>query len=316
MHDIIAFLKGAVSRSPNPGIMGCYIANGDALFAYNEKIQAGVSLETGAKFNVPAIELEAALARMPEVKSLAFDGEALQINGGRVRATIQCVIDDPPNFPPLPDKWIPCPERFAGALKLALPFTGEQGWTAGIQISNGVITAIKNTGGIRIIMPSLEMAEPALITKDCAEFIAAQGSPSDYANQQSALFFRWADGRWLRAQLLNAKMPESVESIFDKAGVNAPCEITDEWRAAYEDVAALSEGRVQFDNQGWRSAKGAGRAFIEIETLGLLENHESKWQTDVLGPVIACASAWNPSAYPNPALFIGESFKGVVVGIR
>lgn len=316
MHDIIAFLKGAISRAPNPGMMGCYIATGDALFAYNGQIQAGVSLDIGTKFNVPAIELEAALARMREIKALSFDGESLTVTGSRVKATIQCVVDEPPSFPEASEEWQPCPTGLVAALKLALPFVGEQGWTSGIELANDSITAIKNTSGIRLTLPELDISEPAMLTKDCAEFISAQGEPSDYIAGENAFFFRWQDGRWLRAQLLNTKAPPTIEAVFEKAGTEAPCEITEEWREAYEDAAALSEGRVQFDNEGWRSAKGAGRSFIEIKTPGLPPGHKSQWHTDVLGPVIACASAWNPAAYPSPSLFIGENFKGVVVGMR
>lgn len=317
MHDIINFLKPAVNRAPNTGVAGCYIATGTSIFAYNGSIQAGVSAETGASFNVPAAELEAALGRMQMVSGLEFNGETLTVRGGRLRVAIQCIVDVAPAFPVMPGKWLACPPALGHALQLAAPFTSEQGWSSGIRLSSNCVTAIKNTGGIKIDVPGLELEKPVLITATCAQFIEAVGMPAMYAVVPGAVFFQWMDGRWLRAQLLNTEMPNDVvESIFAAAGSDTPCPITADWRQSFEDVAVLSEGRITLDAQGWHGSKGAGRVDIEIGTPGLGADSKSAWQAAALAPVMACAAAWNPGSYPKGSLFIGPGIRGVVIGTR
>jgi hypothetical protein len=315
VHEVIAFLKGAIFRSPNAGIMGCYSVSRTSISARKDGLQAGVALESAAEFNVPAEEFEAALGRMREIQSLAYSGQDLTIKSGRLKATIQCVDGEPPALPAMPEVWKPAPPSLVPALKLAAPFLGEQGWSAGVRLMDGRVTAIKNTAGIDIAVPGLEL-EPSLLPAEAAAFVIEQGAPESYVREGGSLMFLWSDGRWARCQLLAAEMPEVVEKILDGAGEEAPIEITSEWREAFADAAALSDGVVSFAPNRLFSGRGAGRGVVEIETAGLPADFVSHWQVPVLEPVLACAARWNPAAYPRPALFVGEGLRGVVIGIR
>lgn len=314
MHDIINFLKGAVNRTAAGTVMGCYVVKNGSITARNESMQAGVEMDSEIEFNVPAEEFEAAIARMKTVGGIEFSGSEVTVKGGRLRSTIMCVDAEPPEVPALPDAWSAAPAGLAAALKLATPFLNDSGWSSGVRLMEGRITAIKNTGGIDISLPGLDMLA-TLLTGECAEFIGAQGDPAEFAHQGTAVVFRWQDGRWLRVQAMNAEMPEMVERILADAGTDAPIEITPEFREAYADAAALSDGTVILHPGGLRGVKGAAQNDIEIEIDGLPAGHASRWQTKVLDPVVACATHWNPAASPKPALFRGPSLRGVVVGI-
>ena len=314
MHDIINFLKGAVNRTAAGTVMGCYVVKNGSITARNESMQAGVEMGSEIEFNVPAEEFEAAIARMKTVQGLEFSGSEITVKGGRLKSTILCVDAEPPEVPALPDEWLPSPPGLAAALKSAIPFLNDQGWSSGVRLMDGRITAIKNTCGIDISLPG--MALPAtLLTGECATFIGAQGDPTELCRQGNAVIFRWQDGRWLRVQTMSTEMPDMVERILDDAGTDAPVEITAEFREAFADAAALSDGTVVIHPGGLRAVKGAAQNDIELDIAGLPTGHASRWHAKVLEAALPCASHWNPAASPKPAFFRGPNCRGVIVGI-
>jgi len=313
MHEIISFLKDAVTRGPTPGIVGCYIVRGGSIYARNQAMQAGVAMASEVEFSVPADEFDAALGRMKEVQSLTVDNDSITIKAGRLKATIKCDTDEPPPLPNMPSEWLACPAGLTAALSLARPFLGERGWSQGIRLMDGHVTALSNPSGIDISVEGLKL-EPALITEDVAAFLITQGNPDEYHASEDALMFRWANGRWLRAQLLTDKMPD-VERLFAAAGDETPVAITPEWRQAYEDAAALSDGTVKLTKDGLHSLKGASSSVVEILT-DVPNDHVSFWATKIFDPIVACAQSWNPAAHPSAALFKGHNLRGVVMGKR
>lgn len=316
MHDIIKFLKKAVKRGAvTPTVANCYIVRQSGIYVRNESMQAGVNAESGVEFNVPAEEFEAALARMNEVQSLNYDGQSVTVRAGRLKATIQCIDGEPPDMPALPNVWSTTPPNLIKSLKAALPFIADTSWASGIRLKTGKVTAINNASGIDIELPELELETECNMPSAVAEFLADQELPAEYSADGSAIMFRWADGRWLRAQCLVTSFPDMVDKIFTDAGEDAPIEVTEDWRAAYADASALSDGMVMLTPQAVGGTKGAGQSRVEIET-PLSAGHTSYWRTKYLDPVIAFATHWNPESYPNPSLFIAPGIRGVVIGVR
>lgn len=321
MHAIIDFLKEAVDRSSTAGVCGCYIIKGGSIYARNDQIQAGVLFPTDLEFNVPAAEFEAAISRMKEVAELNFNGDVLLVRGGRVKANISCVLAEAPHLPALPEEWSPIPGGFTDVLKIATLFTGERGWAAGIRMMTGSVTACSNASGVIIDVPSLEMQDEILISTGCVEFLSKTNPPIDYATEADtagtpcSIVFRWEDGRWMRAQLLEGKMPEVVERIFSSIGDDAPVAITKEFREALDDTSALTEGIVTVHASSIAGAKGAAQVDVEVTT-GVADDHRSAWNLKTMAPVVQCATHWNPASYPAPSLFKGPGIRGVVVGVK
>lgn len=276
---------------------------------------AGVASESAACMNIPAEELEAALARMANVDGISFDGNNVTIRGGRLKATIQCIDGEPPDVPAMPSEWQPCPAGLLPALALAAPFCADDGWASGIRLMEGRITAINNASGVDVEVPALTLDVPAVLPQAAAAFLAACGAPAEYAVTEGALIFRWLDGRWLRCQMLVGAFPDMVDKILDSAGDVAPVAISPEWRNGYADASALSDGTITITPSTVSGTKGAGNGTVEIET-AVPEGHRSHWATKRLDPVIACVQRWNPDAWPNVARFYGEGLRGVVIGVR
>lgn len=317
MHELVAFLKEAVTRTPNAGINGCYIVRNGHIYSRTPGLQAGVPMESEINFNIPAHALDKALARMKEISELAIDDEqsTVTITAGRLRTTIKCNTQDPPDMPSLPKKWKPCPPDLVTGLSLALPFIGERGWSLGIRLKTGKITALCNTSAIDISVKGLTLPNELLLTKETADFLIAQGAPDQYQAEEVAILFRWNDGRWVRAQLLNDKMQSNVDSLFDKAHekVDKWFAVDEAFREAFADACALSDSRLKLSETGFDVRQSDMDAHVNWN--GFPVGHVSFWEQKCLEKVFACAERWSPLRYPGGCPFVGENFRGVAMGI-
>lgn len=323
MHDIINFLKGAVDREATTSVNGCYMFKGGYIHARNNFLHAIFAAEGKVEFNVPASELDAALARMPEIQSLKIKGDVLTIKCGRLSSNIKLIMNEAHDLPDMPEEWNFMPDGFTSSLTKAVLFLGEIGWTQGISISDERVMAVRNNRGIDIKVENLHLDSPVLITKEVAKFLIAQGDPSEYAevpysnNREgvSAIMFRWEDGRVVKAQLLDMQA-QNVDRVFDEAGTETPLLITSEWREAYEDAVGLSDGKITITPKGFKTVKGVANNTVDFPMPELPEGHESHWETDNLNPMLEVGTAWNPNAYPDKALFTGDGVRGLVMGFR
>lgn len=322
MHALVAFLKGAVTRIPNPGVYGCYVVKGGNIYAFDRSagLQAGVPMESDVDFNVPAEALDKALARMKEVQAMTVEddgvqGTAVTIKSGRLRATIKCNTDPAPDIPTLGDEWTACPQEFTAGLALAIPFLGERGWSMGIRLKAGRMTALNNASMIDISIPGLALDGEVLLTKAAAEFLIAQGVPDQYQTEGSAISFRWDDGRWVRTQLLNDKMQASVDDLIERtfAPIKKWFDIDDEFREAYADAVALSDDRLVFTDAGFDVRKADMDSHVDFARLP--PGHRSYWDHKIIGKVLGCAARWNPTPHPAGCPFTGDNFRGIVMGI-
>jgi hypothetical protein len=317
MHDIISFLKAAVTRGDSPGVAGCYVVKGGVIYCRSMAMQAGVGMESAVDFNVPAGALDAALSRMKEIQSLTVDDGKVVIRSGRMSSTIRLNPEEPPGLPDMPKKWTKTPVGFAQAVELAKAHIGEMGWSACVRIMDGRVTAFRNASGIDINVVGLKLKNENLITSEVADFLVAQGGSDEYAEQENSICFRWDDGRWMRAQLYNAKMAEAnIANIFENAGTLVPVEITQDMKAAYEDAAAMTDKIVMMTAEGFEGRRGEGesRNVIECKIKGVPKDHRSIWDTKYLDVVMAQAKAWNPLTWPAPCYYEGPGFRGVVMG--
>jgi len=319
MHDIVEFLKSVVERNPSIAIKGCYLISDGAMHAIGNSMHAGLNVgwNDGA-FNVPADAMDRQLSRMKEIESIRVnDDGTIKLTAGRLRATIKCVAEPAPGPPDFPDEWSASPPGLAQAIALAAPFvsTDDDRWTSGVRIGTGRVTAITNFHGIDVKLEGLDL-EAALISKSVADFIIAQGDPDELVREERSLSFRWNDGRWCRAQLLDTEMPMGVvDRIFDGVGMDGIIDIDNSWREAYEDAVALSSnGIIRVSREGFATKNDTTDAFVDYPMDVLSEDHISYWDSKYVGKAIAVATSWNPIGYPNPALFLGPNFRGIVMG--
>lgn len=311
----VAFLKGAIERGPVAGIMGCYFVREGMMYAHNEYVQAGVPFNSQDEqdFIVPATELEFTVGRMNGEPQISIVDQDVVIKSGRLRSSIPVVDGEPPVMANTDGDWLELPKGFCAALKQALQFAGEQGWSASVRLMDGHITAINNRCGVDIDMPDLEVGAAKMLAVRSVEFLCSVDEPVAYLCAETSMMFQWQDGRWARFQLLAYDMPAQVDELMKGAHGEVPVEITADWRAAYEDVAALSDGDVVLHPKGLEAKKGAAKVLVEIDAPEFAGR--SRWTCKVLNPMLAVATHWSPNNHPKAAPFAGPGLRGLVMGV-
>ena len=277
---------------------------------------AGASFDCSVSFAISANETDAILSRIKSVTDLIVDGYVLKIHGGRLKASVQLSTDEPPIVPAIPEKLATVPAGFIESLKVASKFIGDVRWSAGVRLYQNRITAASKAVAIDITLEGLDSPIPVMLTKAAVLFLISQPAPLQYAVNANTVFFKWANDRWLSAQLLNDMMPEAiVKGVFDKVAGDCPIPITDETRAACADAIALSEGKLWITKGGFEGRKGVAKTFCECP-MDLPEDHCSAWGAADIEAMMTCATAWNLAQWPEPVGFIGPNIRGAISGIR
>lgn len=317
MHDIVAFLKGAVDDSDTAGVYACYVVREGCIYAYNGTLQAGLPFDGKVAFNIPAAELNRALDRMSEIQTLTIKDGTVRIKAGRLSATIRCNTEEAQPPPAMPEEWQDSPPGLCAALALAKPFmdNDQTRFTSCTRLMTGRVTAMNGVNGIDVAVKGLELEHPILLTAKVVEFLIAQGDPDGLHLDENYLLMSWEDGRWARAQLYHGAMANTVDQILENAGKKAPVAMDAAWREAYADASGLSANdAIQLTSTSLNTKNDRADGVVEHETKGLPKDHTTYWTLKALNPVVAIAQAWNPASYPAPSLFTGPGFRGVVLG--
>lgn len=326
MKAEIAFLKNAAAHIEGAEINGCYIIRDGYIYAGNGPIMAGAPFDCDEQFAIPAEDLEAAVARMPDrivlskrEKAGERGGTLVQVIGGKLRSTINCRDDEPEPIPqavsledgPL-DAWAKIPHDFAAKVGAAIPFAHTEGsWHTGIHVHANSVVAVSNRGAIQFDL-SAEMPNMSL-TPDAAKFIA-DNEPSEYLIDGNSMLFKWHDGRWLRCQMMAYDFPPSALELFSR---EQPTEVAVHmgWTDALEDACALAADRVELQSQRMIGRKGNSITEVAIKT-DVPADHASVWGATLLTSMARHATHWNPAAHPEPAKFVGQGLRGLIIGTK
>ena len=129
--------------------------------------------------------------------------------------------------------------------------------------------------------------------------------------------FRWANGAWMRTQLIIGQFPEKAAAMVKAAWKAKPTQVvSDEFKEALARVSELSEDTVSVyaDRLEARFDKTLVEDGIKCETPKGAKC--SIWGARTLLPALVAADSWQPSIWPQPAPFKGPLVAGYIVGRR
>ena len=298
----------------------CYVWSGGRVYAQDGRIAASVPCPLIESFEavVPGDELDALIARLPDEISVSADGEKrVLIKAGRLRGSIEVrPVSDVTVLNPN-HEWQDAPQGFVAAIRLARPFVSEvaaHAWATAICLRSDMILATNNISLIQVAVIGLAPEGDILLPAQAADFIIkAKGELVKTILNQSYAAFLWNDGLTLMTKLIDGKFSDAVGHLLGAIETNQPVVLTAEWKKSYADVAALSENIISIERE--RISGGTEHSKVEYATMSELKEPvhlNPKYAT----PVIEAASAWNPMVFPKPIPFVGEGFKGLLVGRR
>ena len=321
MHDVIKFLKDAVSRGVAAGLEDSYVIDGKMIRAYSDFMHAGIPWPSKKAFAVPAKPVEDFLARVDAVQKIKVEDSTVTLSTGKLRSTIDRRFEDPQPIPDLPEDWTRSPPGLGDALKKAQPFTGEGSgprvWVTTVRLFEDRVSAGNGQVMIDIKVPGLGMPRAKLLSQRVVDFVATQGDPDKFGDDDHTVTFAWDDGRWVRCRLVDATMDENlIQRIFNEiVRKEAPVRFDDDWRKGLEHAVALADSSsvIEITEAGFIIQNKSITSRVDFDT-GVPAGHRSWWNAKHLSSIASVAESWDPGAYPSPALFLGKDVRGAISG--
>jgi hypothetical protein len=319
MKDVIKWIHDAMSLKSFG--MQFYCVDGGMIKATNTNLTAGYPWQDGShQFLVPGAEFEKLLDRLPGDVDILVNQDSITIKSGRFRGTVQTLPMTDWNFPGVDAEWKPVPAGLVDALRALRPFisdnTGQQ-WAMSVALQKGWCYATNNItlGGT----PCPELGDvQALLQVWAVDFVTDRADGlCKWAWTDHYVAFGWENGAWMRAQLIVGSFPERAADMVRSALNEAPSQaVTDDFRAAFDKIAALAEDTVIIYADRIESTFGKARVVAEAACEVPADAEASIWGAKYLIPALQSATHWSPAMWPKPAVFRGPVVSGWVVGRR
>lgn len=320
MKEQIAWITDAISTKNIAREMTHYRIQNNEIRATDGRLTAGHPFPCQGAFLVPGAEFEKLIKRLPAEPTIEVSDDSVTLVSGRSRGTIKTLPIEEWNYPGVDeDGWEYAPEGLIETLRDLLPFVSDnatQLWSCGICLQYGYAYATNNVALAGVRCDELGDIN-CIIPLWAAEFIVDRGEGLiEWAWTDNYVAFRWQNGAWMRAQLIDAVFPEQAVKMVLSAQQGVPSiSITPEFRESFARTLGLSDGLLKI------SATTMGSQFKEAtytEETGaeLFELQETLWSAKHLDPVIQVATHWEPGTWPKPSPFKGERLFGYVIGRR
>lgn len=320
MKDEIAWITDAISTKNISREMTHYRVQNNEIRATDGRLTAGHPFPCTGEFLVPGAEFEKLLKRLPAEPSISVGDSSITLTTGRSRGTIKTLPIEEWNYPGVDEKgWEDAPEGLIETLRDLLPFVSDnatQLWSCGICLQHGYAYATNNIALAGVRCEELGDIN-CIIPLWAAEFIVDRGNGLvEWCWTDNFVAFRWDNGAWMRAQLIDATYPEQAVAMVLSAQQKTPeIAITPQFRESFSRTLGLSDGLLRVSASVIGSQFGEA-TFVEDSGEELFELQETLWSAKHLAPVINVATHWDPGSWPKPSAFKGERLFGYVIGRR
>ncbi|MGL5736667.1 MAG: hypothetical protein ACRCYS_17525 [Beijerinckiaceae bacterium] len=317
MLDALRFVQGAIQKNGITPELEHFIIKDGRVTGFNGYLALSAPIDLTIEAMPKAQLFHKALQACGDTVAISqTKAGRLHIKSGGFGVYIPCI--DQTVFEAKPEGVsYAAPVGLAKAFARMLPFIGEDAsrpWAMGLAIGSGTYTATNNVILLQvwdghqlptINCPRFAVAEVARIKEDPVEIKVSDSSVS----------FIYADGKWLRSQVLSQEWPtEKMNSILERPSNPAPLpagffEAVDQLAPFAMDGAAspvfvteegISTGAAGSEEGAFYSIKGlpAGQAF-RLKALQLLKEEVSAIDFGI-----------------SPALFFGSGSRGALIGMN
>jgi hypothetical protein len=320
VKSAIKWLNDALAAKDIGG-MKYYRVSDREIRATDGRITAGHPWPTNDAFLVPGEEFEKVMARMPDKGVSIQPGENnITVKAGRFRGTITTLPVTEWNYPGIDaGQWGPPPVKLNPILRALRPFISDnatQPWALCVALEGDWAYATNNVaiagapcpaGGVKALLPCWAI-----------DFIVSRWAGLEsWCWTDHYVAFRWLNGAWMRAQLVVGSFPDRAAALVQQALNEEPTQVvSDEFRAAFEEVAGLAEDTILVYADRLESGFGKARVVSEIPSEVPADAEASVWGAKYLIPALQSATHWSPGMWPRPAVFRGPVVSGWVVGRR
>lgn len=321
MRDEVDWITDALSAKNIAREMTHYRVESGEIRATDGRLTAGHPFDHPGPFLVPGSEFEKLVRRMPDDCTLTVKEDSIVLRSGRSSGNIKTLPVEQWSYPGIDeDGWQDAPEGLIDVLKKIRPFVSDnatQAWALGVALQYGYAYATNNiaiagaridsVGDINCILPVWAVD----FIVDRSEGLESWQWTANY------VAFRWANGAWMRAQLIDSTFPANAsEAVRKMENYLPPQAISDEFRKAFTKAIELCSDAVHVSNTHIGGTFGAANFQDGVEVETLEENVHTIWGARYLKPVIAESTHWEPMSWPGRTAFRGKHLFGFIMGRR
>jgi len=225
--ESLHYVKGAVSNKDfQPALRHFRIKDGRVM-GYNGTIALSAPIDCDLEATPQAIPFYKAVERCVSTTALWLTPAGkLGVKSAAFKALIECIDDSEVLDAIVPDgEEVHLKGNLLKGLKKLQPLIGvdaspDRTWTNGILLKGQSAFATNN-----IILAEYwleaDMPEVNLPAAAVAEIVRIGEEPSSVRMSPTSMTFFYADGRWMRTQLLNAEWPSIIHDWLDRTGQEA-----------------------------------------------------------------------------------------------
>jgi DNA polymerase III sliding clamp (beta) subunit (PCNA family) len=318
LKDAIAKVKAAITKQGIIEAMSHYLVLDGMIYASDGRMVAVAPFPHKGNFLVPSEEFSSLVDRLPENPKITLEDKRISIRAGRMHGTIALLPTDSVSYP-VPDKreWRRPPSDFLDALETIRPFISDNAihpWSLCVALREDAMLATNNVVLAQVDCDELN-GKDVLLPTWAVDYVLSREDElvGITVTEGRSMAFLWDDGSWMRSKLGEGTFPPVAQSLIDNFQ-QPSWKIPKDWRAAYENVAALSEGVIEVRTDKITGAKGHGHVEHGTPKSPAPEGGFSRWDPKFLTPVIAACSHWQPQVWPKPAYFSGPGIRGLISG--
>lgn len=326
MREAYNWTKEAMSGKGLQPLQQFYLVKDGMITMTDGRMTASHPFPYDQTFCAAGEPTEKLLNRLPEPITIAVEEDHAVFRHKRLSGKIRTAsAEDWEQLIRRPDAAkLPLPSRLLHGLRQLRPFISDNAsrqWALCVLAANDTLYATNNIAVAAA--PEIDLDDVrALIPNWAVDFvIAREEGLTHWSHGEGYLCFHWANGAWMRTQLVVDEFPTTVEEIIGRGGW-AEHELTDDWREAYDHIASLSANVITLYSDrmtGFNNEKeGEATMAVTVEASSPVPDGQeySRWDPRYLAPVMQVATHFDPQKYPNPCPFRGDGVVGVVVGRR
>lgn len=319
MLDQLRFVRGAVAHKELLPAMTHFVIEKGFVRSYNGALALCAPIPFSLDCRPKAVPFIHAISMCEETIQLALTAAGkLRISSGAFKAYIDCIDDAAYHVQPEGEEINFDGQAVLDALRTLDPFIGNDAsrpWSNGILLSGQSAYATNNVVAVQYWIGGEIPFEANLPKAAVVEMLRINEPPTRAQLHTNSISFHYADGRWIRSQLLDVAWPD-IHGILSVSTSCIPLPL--DLFESLEKIKPFTDkmGRVYIANGELRTVPKDDTETGASVKLNELAWEEGIYQIDMLSLLKGVATSADFNRYPLPSIFYGDRIRGAIIGMK